>query len=142
MSLFRYKVLLAGGTEKEGRITAKTEAEARERISKKTHVVEWRFVKAEDQSSATPSPTHKQKPRSKLSKMLYLQSGRCFFCGEPLREEDASIEHLNPTSKGGTRTDDNEVVCHASLNETFGSMDLKKKFEFTLKSAGNFKCPS
>lgn len=78
---------------------------------------------------------------TKLSKMLYLQSGRCFFCGEPLRESDASIEHLNPTSRGGTRTEDNEVVCHASLNATFGSMDLKRKFEFALKAAGKFKCP-
>lgn len=78
---------------------------------------------------------------TKLRKMLYLQSGRCFFCGEPLREEDASIEHLNPKSRGGGNTEDNEVVCHASLNETFGAMDMKRKFEFVLKSAGAFTCP-
>ena len=90
-----------------------------------------------------PFPQKIQKPAggSKLSKMLYLQHGRCFFCGEPLAERDASIEHLNPKSKGGTSTEDNEVVCHASLNDTFGNMDLKRKFEFTLRRGGAFKCP-
>lgn len=83
----------------------------------------------------------KAKGLTKLRKMLYLQSGRCFFCGEPLKEEDASIEHLNPKSRGGANAEDNEVVCHASLNETFGAMDLKRKFEFVLRSAGKFSCP-
>jgi hypothetical protein len=32
----------------------------------------------------------------------YQQSDRCFFCGELLKEEDASIEHLHPKSRGGT----------------------------------------
>jgi 5-methylcytosine-specific restriction endonuclease McrA len=83
----------------------------------------------------------KTKGLTKLRKMLYLQSGRCFFCGEPLKEEEASIEHLKPKSLGGASAEDNEVVCHASLNETFGAMDLKRKFEFVLKSAGKFTCP-
>jgi len=92
---------------------------------------------------APPTDTKNQKarPLTKLRKMLYLQSGRCFFCGEPLKEEDASIEHLNPKSRGGTSSEENEVVCHSSLNETFGAMDLKRKFEFVLKSSGAFTCP-
>lgn len=98
-------------------------------------------AKAPSPPAAVPPPIQKPKALSKLSKMLYLQSGRCFFCGEPLKEEDASIEHLNPKSRGGTSTEDNEVVCHASLNETFGAMDLKRKFAFVLLSNGSFKCP-
>ena len=91
----------------------------------------------------TPSSLKTTKPKAltKLQKMLYLQAGRCFFCGEALKEEDASIEHLNPKSRGGTSAEDNEVVCHSSLNETFGALDLKRKFEFVLKSAGKFACP-
>ena len=142
MSLYRYKVLISAGAEKEGRITAKTEAEARRRVAEKLSVVEWRHLELERSPAVTPRASPKSKALSKLGKMLYLQSGRCFFCGEPLREEDASIEHLNPLSRGGTRTEDNEVVCHATLNETFGSMDLKRKFEFSLKAAGKFKCPA
>ena len=76
-----------------------------------------------------------------MRRLLYLQSGRCFFCGELLKEENASIEHLNPKSRGGASSEDNEVVCHKSLNQTLGDMDLKSKFAFVLKSAGCFKCP-
>jgi 5-methylcytosine-specific restriction endonuclease McrA len=81
------------------------------------------------------------KALTKLRKMLYLQGGNCFFCGMPLTEEQASIEHLNPKSLGGTSTEGNEVVCHKTLNHTFGNMDLKRKFEFVLKTKGAFRCP-
>jgi 5-methylcytosine-specific restriction endonuclease McrA len=90
---------------------------------------------------ATPPKPQPPKTLSNLRRMLYLQSGRCFFCGEPLTEDAASIEHLNPKSRGGKRTEDNLVVCHASLNSTFGAMDLKRKFEFVLRTAGKFNCP-
>jgi 5-methylcytosine-specific restriction endonuclease McrA len=73
--------------------------------------------------------------------MLYLQSGKCFFCGRALKAGDASIEHLLPRSKGGGSTEENEVVCCKALNHTFGDMDLKAKFKFALEAAGNFKCP-
>jgi len=93
--------------------------------------------------TAAPVPPRTQTPKalSKLGKLLYLQSGLCFFCGEQLAEADANIEHLNPRSRGGKSTEDNVVACHKSLNETFGDMDLKRKFAFVLKSTGSFKCP-
>ena len=99
--------------------------------------------------TATPlkpaAPVHPsaQKPQSlkKLEKMLFLQHGKCFFCGEKLLLTDANIEHLQPLSLGGTRAEDNEVVCHKSLNETFGNMALKQKIEFVIKAAGSFRCP-
>jgi 5-methylcytosine-specific restriction endonuclease McrA len=81
------------------------------------------------------------KALTKLKRILYLQAGKCFFCGLPLREADASIEHLNPKSRGGTNTEDNQVVCHKTLNHAFGNMDLKHKFEFVLKTKGAFHCP-
>lgn len=90
-------------------------------------------------TASVPAPA----PQSlnKLKKMLFLQHEKCFFCGEKLAPADASIEHLNPLSLGGARTEDNEVVCHKSLNETFGNLPLKRKFEFVLKAAGSFQCP-
>jgi 5-methylcytosine-specific restriction endonuclease McrA len=90
-----------------------------------------------------PSPSQPKSPKAltKLRKMLYLQSGNCFFCGMTLSEDDASIEHLNPKSRGGPSAEDNEVVCHRTLNHAFGHMDLKRKFELVLKSKGNFRCP-
>jgi hypothetical protein len=87
------------------------------------------------------SPAPKQQSLTKLEKMLYLQQDKCFFCGEKLALADANIEHLQPLSKGGSRTEDNEVVSHKTLNETFGNLPLKQKFEFVLKAAGTFRCP-
>ena len=90
---------------------------------------------------APQSKPNTPKGLTKLKKILYLQGGNCFFCGNPLPEAEASIEHLNPKSRGGTVTEDNEVVCHKTLNEVFGSMDLKRKFEFVIKTTGAFRCP-
>jgi 5-methylcytosine-specific restriction endonuclease McrA len=142
MSLYRYTVLVAGGKEMSSKMTAKTEDEVRQRVAILHRVVEWKSLEiAPAPKRVTQSQPAKPKALSKLQRILYLQSGRCFFCGQPLSEKDASIEHLNPKSKGGASTEDNEVVCHSTLNATFGSMELKRKFEFVLKSAGSFKCP-
>lgn len=92
-------------------------------------------------ATPVPAPPPKSQSLSKLEKMHFLQQGKCFFCGETVALADANIEHLHPLSKGGTRSEDNEVVCHKSLNETFGNLPLKQKFEFVLKAAGSFRCP-
>jgi hypothetical protein len=78
---------------------------------------------------------------TKLEKMLYLQGGKCFFCGERLEPGEASIEHLMPLSQGGPRNETNEVVCHKTVNDAFGAMDLKRKVEFILRASGQFQCP-
>jgi hypothetical protein len=88
-----------------------------------------------------PVPATKAASLTKLEKMLFLQHGKCFFCGETLTLAEANIEHLYPLSKGGKREADNEVVCHKTLNETFGNMPLKGKFEFVLNHSGSFRCP-
>ncbi|MDQ8209418.1 HNH endonuclease [Coraliomargarita sp. SDUM461003] len=157
MSLFTYIIDLPQKSAQTGSITAKTEHEAREQISQK--YPEGQHLLLEAQAALNSAPVQKAvkkatkkaakkaakkvvaKGLSKLERYLYLQHGRCFFCGEKLRLEDASVEHLNPVSKGGTRTEDNEVACCATVNHTFGDMDLKRKFEFVLKSSSDFKCP-
>ena len=142
MGTYRYEILLSDGKIKEGHRTAKTKEKLRQRLTKEYPIVEWVSLQEVPQSELAPSGKSK-KPNSskKLQKILYLQAGRCFFCGQPLNSENASIEHLNPKSKGGTNKMDNLVVCHKSLNAIFGDMELKRKFEFILKTAGSFKCP-
>jgi hypothetical protein len=155
MPLYRYQITTTDGQVVGGQITAKTEVDARERLIRlKAPSILHSLIEMNSpapKQRATPlaakfaEPTGKSplklRPRSKLERLLYLQSDRCFFCGQALRIDEASIEHLNPKSRGGTSDDNNVVVCHASLNQTFGDMDLKRKFEFTLRSAGAFKCP-
>lgn len=145
MSLFRYSIKLEGGTTKEGSITAKTEDEARRKISSEHKVAAWVSIKAANPAAPKPKPAtppaSKPKAPAKLAKLLYLQAGKCFFCREPLALGDASIEHLHPRSKGGTSTEDNEVVCCTALNQTFGNMDLRAKFAFIIAAGGGIKCP-
>ena len=149
MSLFAYTVFFADQTSKEGQVTAKTEDEAKKKIieihQKGTHlkVLKKEEPKKKAAKKAAKKATKKTAPKglTKLEKLHYLQTGKCFFCGENLPLERATIEHLNPRSKGGTSTSDNEVVCCSELNHTFGDMELKRKFEFILKASGKFKCP-
>jgi 5-methylcytosine-specific restriction endonuclease McrA len=124
-------------TQREKIRKARAEKKA---LLKKKAAVDLPQTQLNQRSSPTPAPTT-SKGLTKLRKMLYLQGGNCFFCGMPLKEDDANIEHLNPKSLGGTSTEDNEVVCHKALNHAFGNMDLKRKFEFVLKAKGVFHCP-
>lgn len=152
MSLFHYKARLADGTEKTGRITAKDATAARKRVAELNPVQQWHWIKAEkDKSAVTPKSTPafpkpfgaaaKPKPLSKLEKLLYLQSGKCFFCGMALQRDDASIEHIQPKSKGGSDANDNTVACCRTLNQAFGDMELKQKLRIILDKAGSFQCP-
>ena len=93
------------------------------------------------QNESRPLNQSKASGLTKLEKMLYLQGGNCFFCGHLLGLADASIEHLLPISQGGQRVESNEVVCHKTVNDAFGAMDLKRKMEFIVRSSGQFQCP-
>lgn len=139
-TLFPGKMSDCEFTDQQREVIRMARNEKKIRFRQAKHITKPKQSKS-DVKSDTPVKKQVIKPLSKLRKMLYLQSNRCFFCGEILNEGDASIEHLMPISKGGVRTEDNEVVCHKSLNETFGHMDLKSKVGFILKQAGNFKCP-
>jgi len=46
-----------------------------------------------------------------------------------------------PLSHGGMRIESNEVVCHKTVNDAFGAMDLKRKVEFILNFPGRMQCP-
>lgn len=149
MSLFRYKVVLADGKEKSSRVTAKNEAAARIRVADLNQVKEWIWIREEKPAALKPKvaapPATKPaavKSRSKLEKLLYLQSNKCFFCRQALLKDDASIEHLQPKSAGGTNEDGNVVVCCKKLNQFFGNMSLKRKIEVILAKAELFKCPA
>ena len=81
------------------------------------------------------------KRTTKLEKLLFLQSSKCFFCGRVLTKAEASIEHLQPKSGGGNNEDGTVVACCVTLNQTFGKISLKRKFEIVLEKAGKFTCP-
>jgi hypothetical protein len=81
-------------------------------------------------------------PNAKLQSMLFLQGQRCYFCDRIIPKGEASLEHLVPSSGGGSEHPDNLVACCKSLNALFGSMSIKEKLRAILKQNGKFVCPN
>lgn len=77
-----------------------------------------------------------------LERLMFAQGDLCFFCAKRLPRDEASVEHLVPSSRAGTNSDDNCVACCKSLNSLFGSMSLKEKIKVVLNQEGNFRCPN
>jgi len=73
---------------------------------------------------------------------MFAQGGMCFFCKNPLKKADASVEHLVASANGGRNDDDNCVVCCKTVNALLGSMSLKEKIQVFLIQKGQFKCPN
>ncbi len=149
MSLYAYKVRLVDGEEKSGKTTAKTEEAARLRVAEENNVTAWLSLKVLPSPKATnpaliekaPSKPAKTAPATKLDKLLFLQSSKCFFCARTLTKAEASVEHLLAASKGGTNDDENVVACCVTLNRAFGSIGLREKIRIILDKAGDFRCP-
>jgi hypothetical protein len=81
-------------------------------------------------------------PTRPLERLMFAQGGLCFFCRKPLPKNEASVEHLVASAKGGNNHDDNCVVCCKSMNALLGSMSLKEKIQVVLNQKGQFKCPN
>ena len=81
-------------------------------------------------------------PTKPLDRLMFAQGGLCFFCSAPLGKADASVEHLVPSSRNGSNSDDNCVACCKAINMLLGSMSLKEKIKVVLNQKGAFKCPN
>jgi hypothetical protein len=165
MSHYLFKITLAYGKPKSGQVTGKTEILARERLQqiyplsrldsirpKPDVPAQARVITPKLEAPAVPKNSTPVKPAqapkstapkssTKLDKLLFQQSNKCFFCGKTLTKAEASIEHLQPKSGGGNNADGNVVACCVTLNRTFGSISLKRKMEIILEKAGKFMCP-
>lgn len=80
-------------------------------------------------------------PNKQLERLLFLQGGRCFFCGGALPKVEASVEHLTAKANGGANNDDNCVACCKALNHLLGNLPLKEKLRVVLNQRGQFRCP-
>ncbi len=77
-----------------------------------------------------------------LQRMMFMQGNLCFFCNRTLPAGEASVEHLVPSSLGGSDHPDNLVACCKSLNALFGNITLKEKLRVILRQNGKFACPN
>jgi HNH endonuclease len=81
-------------------------------------------------------------PTKPIDRLMFAQGGLCFFCNSPLPKSEASVEHLVPSSRAGSNSDDNCVACCKAVNGLFGSMSLKEKIRVVLNQNGKFTCPN
>lgn len=166
MSHFLYKLTLPDGKSKSGQVTGKTEADARGRLKTLYNFASLQSIRPKPVPTTSPKATPLKpaavplakivppakaspavtkpisaKATTKLEKLLFLQSNKCFFCGRVLTKAEASVEHLQPKSGGGNNADGNVVACCVTLNRTFGHISLKEKVRIILDKAGSFNCP-
>lgn len=52
--------------------------------------------------------------------------GRCQFCGQQPAQDDITMDHIHPKSKGGLSTFENCVLCCTSCNLQKGNRSLEK----------------
>jgi len=55
---------------------------------------------------------------------LRIQGGRCFYCGSGLKAEHATLDHVEPRSRGGTDRVSNLVASCRLCNRAKGSAGL------------------
>ena len=82
--------------------------------------------------------------KRKVAQLLNGQNGVCFFCDEPLFEENASIEHLVARSRSEHSGDsENIVACCITVNRMLGNMTVKNKINAVLgiQDSGSLVCP-
>lgn len=67
---------------------------------------------------------------AKYRAALYERDGRaCFFCLADMPNEDMTVEHLVPVSKGGPNHLDNMVLAHELCNKRADNLPLVRKFQ-------------
>lgn len=78
---------------------------------------------------------------SAVDRLLFLQGGKCFYCGRMLNRQEATVDHVLPQSMGGKSDPGNIVACCRTINQYFGAMSPKEKIATILAWAGRLQCP-
>ena len=63
------------------------------------------------------------------------QGFRCFFSGQTLQREQASLDHVVPIVKGGKHEEENIELVHTIINRMKGSMTAEEFVEWCVKVA-------
>ena len=59
--------------------------------------------------------------RHKKQKLIAVYGSYCWWCGKCLTEEEMTIEHLLPRSRGGSNSDENLRLACKSCNQSRGN---------------------
>ena len=62
---------------------------------------------------------------------VYLKAGKkCYYCGETIKWEDFTIDHVQAKSAGGKNRKSNYVCCCRDCNNAKGNMSVEQFEEF------------
>jgi 5-methylcytosine-specific restriction endonuclease McrA len=79
-----------------------------------------------------------KKPRTNMQKLrlalLERDGDACWFCGEPMPEDDMTAEHLVAHAKGGPDHHDNLVLAHERCNKVADNLPLKEKIDIHVRA--------
>ncbi|MBP2667672.1 MAG: nuclease [Firmicutes bacterium] len=87
------------------------------------------------------APSSTQPAMANVAKLLLLQGGKCFYCGNRLALEDATIDHVLAKALGGDNSEANTVACCHSINQVFGHATPKEKLTAIINAGGRIDCP-
>jgi len=74
-------------------------------------------------------------------KLYLLQDSKCFYCGNPIPEQERTFEHIVPSSAGGTGDVNNGVVICLAANQLLGNISPKQKIIMMKAGCGRIQCP-
>lgn len=92
-------------------------------------------------------------PHASYRKALLLarQGNLCCWCGQLIKPEDVSVEHIIPLSRGGRDTLQNSAAAHAKCNHRRGAQLIgiqphpslpRSVFEFIRARLAEYQAPS
>ena len=67
------------------------------------------------------------KRRAIIRRLLERDGAGCFYCAQPLHDDDRTVEHLVPIAHGGTNRIGNMALCHAACNLEAGHLSVFEK---------------
>lgn len=76
-----------------------------------------------------------------VAKLLMLQGGKCFYCGNKLTLDEATVDHVIAKALGGDNSEGNTVACCHSINQAFGNATPKEKLAALINAGGRIECP-
>jgi len=83
-----------------------------------------------------------QKKWEELKNLLRLQNNKCYISGRHLIiGKNASIDHINPRSRGGKDSIENVAWCDTEINLVKNKLSLKEFYELCKEVALNQKIP-
>lgn len=108
------------------------------------------FMRGWELGAPAPSaPKKGKKLRSRQKnpmrdRLLKRDGGQCWFCSQPMPDDDMSIEHLLPQSAGGNSQAENLCLAHTSCNQMAANKSLVEKIELRaelirLSEAGEYE---